>query len=35
VNELLLILIDRKYDQQIVRSLEKKQEDVLHDLQRL
>jgi len=34
VNELILTLIDRKYDQQIIRSLEKKQEDALHDLQR-
>jgi hypothetical protein len=34
VNELILTLVDRKYDQQIIRSLEKKQQDVLHDLQR-
>ncbi len=34
VNELILTLIDRKYDQQIIRLLEKKQEDALHDLQR-
>jgi hypothetical protein len=34
VNEFILKLIDRKYDQQIIRSLEKKQEDTLHDLQR-
>jgi hypothetical protein len=35
VNELILTLIDRNYDQHIIRSLEKKQEDTLHDLQRL
>ncbi len=34
VNELILALINRKYDQQIIRSLEKKQADALHDLQR-
>jgi hypothetical protein len=34
INELILALADRKYDQQIIRSLEKKQEDVLHELQR-
>ncbi|CAF3934598.1 unnamed protein product, partial [Rotaria sordida] len=33
VKELILILIDKKYDQQIIRSLEKKQEDVLNDFQ--
>jgi hypothetical protein len=34
INELILTLADKKYDQQIIRVLEKKQEDVLHDLQR-
>ncbi len=34
VNELILTLMNRKYDQQIIRSLEKKQADALHDLQR-
>lgn len=34
VNEFITTLIDRKYDPQIIRLLEKKREDVLHDLQR-
>jgi hypothetical protein len=34
VNELVLTLAERRCDQQILRSLEKKQEDALHDLQR-
>ncbi len=35
VNDLILTLTERKFDQQIIRILEKKQEDALHDLQRL
>jgi hypothetical protein len=34
VNELVSTLAERRCDQQILRSLEKKQEDALHDLQR-
>jgi hypothetical protein len=34
VNELILTLIDRKYDQQIIRVLEKKRDDTAHDLHR-
>jgi hypothetical protein len=34
VSELILTLAERKCDQQVIRSLEKKQEDALHDLQR-
>jgi hypothetical protein len=34
VTELISTLAERKCDQQIIRSLEKKQEDALHDLQR-
>ncbi|CAF4212255.1 unnamed protein product, partial [Rotaria sordida] len=32
VNDLILTLTERKCDQQIIRSLEKKQEDILQDL---
>ncbi|CAF4368689.1 unnamed protein product, partial [Rotaria sordida] len=31
-NDLILTLTERKCDQQIIRSLEKKQEDILQDL---
>ncbi len=34
VNELILTLVERKYDQQVIRTLEKKQEDTAHDLHR-
>lgn len=34
VNELISTLVDRNYDQHIIHSLEKKQEDARHDLQR-
>jgi hypothetical protein len=34
VHELILTLAERRCDPQIIRSLEKKQEDALHDLQR-
>lgn len=34
LTELLSTLVDRKYDPQTIRLLEKKQEDTLHDLQR-
>ncbi len=34
VNELILTLVERKYDQQVIRTLEKKQEDAAHDLHR-
>ncbi|CAF4463156.1 unnamed protein product, partial [Rotaria sp. Silwood2] len=33
IKELILTLVDKKYDQQLIRSLEKKQEDALNDLQ--
>lgn len=35
VKDLLLVLIDKKYDSQVIRLLEKKQEDASHDVQRL
>jgi hypothetical protein len=34
VTELIATLAERKCDQQIIRSLEKKHEETLHDLQR-
>ncbi len=34
VKELILTLVDRKYDQQVVRALEKKHEDTASDLHR-
>ena len=34
VKELILALADRKYDQQVLRALEKKHEDTAHDLHR-
>ncbi|CAF4315796.1 unnamed protein product [Rotaria sp. Silwood2] len=33
IKELILTLVNKKYDQQLIRSLEKKQEDALNDLQ--
>ena len=34
VTDFISTLVDRKYDPQTIRLLEKKQEDALHDLQR-
>lgn len=34
LTELLSTLVDRKYDSQTIRLLEKRQEETLHDLQR-
>ena len=34
LTELLSTLVDRKYDAQTIRLLEKRQEETLHDLQR-
>jgi hypothetical protein len=34
VDDLITTLFEKRYDQQMIRSLEKKHEDALHDLQR-
>jgi len=34
VDDLITTLFEKRYDQQMIRSLEKKLEDALHDLQR-
>ena len=34
INELILTLTNKKYDQKIIHSLEKKREEILHEFQR-